>query len=217
MLVIGLTGLPCSGKETVKDFIFALCGERGLKARHFSFSAEIRREALGRGQAEKNIDRDYLTRFAAEIRQQEGPAVLARRIITRVAEAPADVYVVEALRHPAEVETFRARFRDDFILVAVMCEALTMAERLIRRKRSDESRRAKQSLEDALQLIEQERRGDANVNVGAVMRMADLTVPNDGTLAELREAVQSRFAPLLNRLRISNEPPPTQDAGDSES
>jgi dephospho-CoA kinase len=200
MFVIGLTGLPCSGKETVKDFLVKMCRERGLRVSHFSFSGEIRREAVARGRTGSDIDRDFLTGLVAEMRSQEGPAVLARRIIAHIGTEVADVYIVEALRHPAEAETLRRRYGGDFVLAAVTSAPRIMAERLLRRKRVDESRTAKQSVEDALQLIEKEQRGDANINVGAVLDMADLTIPNDNTLADLQQSVATRFAPLLDRL-----------------
>lgn len=200
MKVIALTGPPCSGKETVKDILLEMCAERGLTARHLSFSGEIKREALARGAAESDIDRDTLTSLVGEMRRAEGAGVLAGRIVRRVAEEPADLCVVEAVRHPAEADVLREAFGEDFLLAAVTADVRTMAERLLARPRPDESRTAGQSLEVAEQLIRREIEGDpaSSVQIGRCIEMADLTVENRDTLEKLRRAVRAQFDAVLN-------------------
>ena len=203
MKVIALTGPPCSGKGTVKDMIFEICAQRGLAARYLGFSDEIKREALARDMRLSEVDRDDMTRLVAAMRAAEGPGLLAERIVQRIAEAPADVYVVEAVRHPAEADILREAYGDDFSLVAVTAEVRTMAERLLARPRSDESRAAKQSLQVAEQLIRREMDGDddAGVHVGRCIQMADITVENNGTLDDLRRTVHEQLGALVPSAR----------------
>jgi len=202
MRVIALTGPPCSGKETVKDILFRMCARRGLRAAHLSFSGEIRREALSCGMSEADLDRDALTRLVAEMRAQEGPGVLAKRIVQRVRETPADVHIVEAVRHPAEAEILRGTFGEDYRLAAVTADVGTMVRRLLARPRADESRTARRSPHVAEQLIRREIQGDeeAGVLVGRCIEMADVTIPNDGTLDDLARRVRARLGDFLDAL-----------------
>ena len=199
MNVIGLTGAPCSGKGTVKDVLFAMCAERGLTALHFSFSDEIKAEAIARGIPEAEIDRDCMIGVVGGMRKAEGPGVLAGRVARRVAENPADVYVVEAVRHPAEVDALRHAFGHAFTLAAVVAEVDTMAQRLIDRPRADESRTAKKSPDVARNLVQRELTGGegTSVQVGRCIAMADVTLPNTGTLEDLEAAVRTLFDAIL--------------------
>jgi dephospho-CoA kinase len=198
--VIGLTGLPSSGKETVKNYLFEMCRQRRLKARHFSFSDEIKREARARGWPEEPLDRDRLTALVGQMRSAEGPGVLARRIIERIASSGADVYVVEAIRHPAEVELLRTQYQRDFTLAAVVASLRTIAERLVARARQDESAAARASVEDAIRLLERELRGSGagSIHVGSCIELADVTLRNDGTFEDLKRTVRATFSPVLD-------------------
>lgn len=197
--VIGLTGPPCSGKERVKDFICELCAERGLRALHLSFSDEIKREALRRGTARPQIDRDRIVQLARRMRRAEGPGVIAGRIVRRISGEKADVYVAEAIRHPAEAEILRRAYGADFVLASVDSKIRTMARRLLSRTREDESPTARGSLRAAQDLIRRELRGDeaAGTEVGRAMETADVKIANRGTLAELRDNVRRLFQDVI--------------------
>ena len=201
MKVIGLTGLPSVGKEAVWDFINELCLERGLKAIHISFSDEIRREATLLGVAKDKLDRESITALVGRMRLTEGFGVLARRIARRIRDEHADIYVVEAIRHPAEVEVLRESYPMSFVLAAVVAELETIAQRLIERARIDESPAALKSMDRAVELLERELRGNGGVtiDVGKCIKMADVVIHNDGSLADLREDVRRTFEPMIGR------------------
>jgi len=190
--IIGLTGLPCVGKGVVKDCLIEWCAQRGWRAMHLSFSDEIRHEARACGLNAADLDRDRLHTLVADMRAREGPAVLADRIIRRICAAPAperaDVYVVEAIRHPTEVAHLRTAFGAAFLLVAVTADFDRIIAWMNARRRGDESRAALQSRDVALALLQKELNGgpDVSVNVGACIAQADHVLANDGTLEELR-------------------------------
>lgn len=199
MKVIGLTGLPSVGKEAVWAFINEMCIEKGLKALHLSFSNEIKREAELLGLTKDKLDRDSITSLVGRMRLAEGFGVLARRIARRIRSESADVYVVEAIRHPAEVDELRNAYHGAFVLGAVVAELETIAQRLIERGRSDESRAAMSSLDQAMELLDRELRGNGGVtiDVGKCIELADIVIHNDGTLADLRADVRRTFEPIL--------------------
>jgi len=191
MIVIGLTGVPSTGKGVVKDCLAAWCAARGLRLSHLSFSGEIRAEAKSRGLVPETLDREQLRAIVTEMRAGEGAGVLAARLIGRIREMPAadraDIYVVEAVRHPDEINELRRAFGEAFRLVAITADLERVAEWMLARRRPDEARGALASKAAAVALLEKELCGgdDLAVDVSACIEAADCVIENDGTLDDL--------------------------------
>ena len=203
MIVIGLTGVPCVGKGVVKDCLTAWCAARGLRLSHLSFSDEIRAEAKARGLTAEALDREQLRAIVTEMRAKEGAGVLAARLIGRIREtAPAEraqVYVVEAVRHPDEIGELRRAFGEAFRLVAITADLERVAEWMLARRRPDEARGVLASKEAAVSLLEKELRGrgDLAVDVAACIEAADCVIENDGTLDDLARKTEELARRLI--------------------
>jgi len=201
--VVGLTGLPCSGKGEVSRLLLRRAAMQGWRAEQLSFSDQIKEEARRRGIPQEDFDRELLSELAMELRAKEGPGVLAARIVRKIESWPEptpDLFVVEALRHVAEVQTLREAFGRRFILVAVESERDLISRRLLSRRRPDESPLALRSREAAERLLEQELSGEASglgPNVGQCMAAADARLVNNGTLQELAESVSRLFERVI--------------------
>lgn len=201
--VIGLTGLPSSGKGEVVAAFMAFAHERGLRAEHLSFSDQIKDEARSRGYGDDQFERSLLSRIGTEMRETEGPGVLAARIVKKIetwTDPCPDIFVVEALRHVGEVETLRAAYGDRFTFIAVESDLPVIARRLIARRRPDESREAMQSEDNAIRLLEEELNGaesSQSPNVGQTMALADVHILNNGTLDKLRRETGRVFAKIV--------------------
>jgi adenylosuccinate synthase len=195
--VIGLTGLPSSGKGEATRILKELAAERGWRTAQLIFSDQIKEELRRRGVAESRIDREMLSRVGAEMREAEGPGVLAERIAARIRSWPEPVpelFIVDGVRHPGEIEALRRAFGARFVLAAVEAEPGEIARRLIARGRADESREALRSEEDARRVLERELLGKVSAlgpNVGECARLADACLPNHGTLDDLRARVRA--------------------------
>lgn len=191
MIVIGLTGVPSVGKGAVKDYLATWCAARGLRLSHLSFSGEIRAEAKARGLVPEALDREQLRAIVTEMRAGEGAGVLAARLVGRIRGTPAperaDVYIVEAVRHPDEIGELRRAFGEAFRLVAITADLERVAEWMLARRRSDEARGALASKAAAVALLEKELRGsdDLAVDVSACIEAADCVIENDGALNDL--------------------------------
>ena len=200
--VIGLTGVPSSGKGEVAAALMQLCEARGWRVAHLSYSDRIKEEARARGHSDEEFERGLLSRIGTELRDTEGPGALSKRIAAKIKSWPApvpEVFIVEALRSAGEVEALREEFGDRFRLIGVECEPRIIARRLIARQRADEDRAALQSEENAIRLIEKELNGEgpANApNVGRTLQLADLRIRNNDTLDDLRQTVADFFAEL---------------------
>lgn len=181
MLVLGITGRNCAGKDSVADVL-----ERRGFERH-SLSDVLRVELRARG---AEITRSALIDVGRELRAAEGPAVLADRMkrmirTTRVA--------LVSVRSPAEVASLRRL--DGFVLVSVEAPA---EERF----RRETSRRREGPVPTFAEFAELERRedsSDANAQqLGAAIALADRVVTNDGSLADL----EARVVRLLEELHV---------------
>jgi len=199
--VIGLTGLPSSGKGEVAAAILSAAATHGWRCAHLSFSDEIKAEALRRGHDAGTLDRELLSRVATDLRRTGGSGILAERIVDRISSWPEpvpEVFVVEALRHIGEAAVLRRRFGERFSLVAVVADLPVIAGRLLRRARPDESPAALRSVQDAIRLLETELRGSSPEapNVGQTIAIADVRIENNGTLEDLRSRVTALFEQL---------------------
>ena len=200
--IIGLTGLPSVGKGEVACALAGLAAARGWRLASISFSDQIKDEAKSRGIPEASFTREILSRIGTELREKEGPGVLAARIAGKIKTWPSprpEVFVCDGVRHPGEVEALRAAFGKRFTLVAVEAEPREIVRRLIARRRPDESPDALRSEEGAIRLLEQELNGAPGKNapnVGDCIRIADHRIADHGTLEDLRHAVEKFFRPL---------------------
>ena len=194
--VIGLTGVPSVGKGEAVRFLREWAEGRGWRVGYLSFSDQIKEEALARGLSATGLTRERISVIVTEMREAGGPAVLAERILAKIRQIPeaerAEVFVIEAVRHVAEIEFLRQALGTRFRLFGVVADLDTIAERLLARARPDESREAMRGKPSALAMIRQELRGQAKargVDVGACIEQADVVVENSGTLDDLRKAV----------------------------
>ena len=175
-MILGLSGLNGSGKGEVVSY---------LEARSFyplSLSDVLRDELAARGVEET---RERMIETGRELRTAEGPGALAERLSRKL--VPDRNYVIDSVRHPAEVEVLRSR-TSRFQLIWVDAEEATRLERIrVRGRHGDPD-----TLEE-LRRLEGRELGDpdpAAQQLLAVRDLADFTVQNDGSVAELQETVQ---------------------------
>ncbi len=179
MLVIGITGRNCAGKDTVADVLEA----RGFE-RH-SLSDALRDELAERG---VEPTRAALIDVGRELRAAEGPAVLAERMKRKLRTARATLVSV---RSPAEVAALREL--DGFVLVAVEAPVELRWERERTRRRE----RPAATFEEFVALERREDSTDANAQqLGGAIALADRRVVNDGTL----DVLERRVLDLLGEL-----------------
>jgi dephospho-CoA kinase len=179
MLVIGLTGRNCAGKDTVADLLQARDFER------HSLSDALREELRLRGVP---VTREALIAIGRELRQAEGPAVLAERMKRMIRT---DRVVLVSVRSPAEVESLRRL--PGFVLVAVDARIDVRFER----ERSRRREQAPLTFESFAALEAMEETNDPNAQqLGATIRLADRVLPNDDT----KEALAARVEDLLEDL-----------------
>jgi len=175
MIVIGITGRNCAGKDATADVLESLGFER------HSLSDALRDELRARG---AEITREALIDVGNELRRAEGPAVLAERMKRRIATERA---CLVSVRSPAEVEALRAL--DGFVLLALEAPPAVRFERE-RHRRHERRESVPPTLEAFLAVEERENSNDENAQqLDAAIALADATITNDGDLEDLRADV----------------------------
>ena len=177
MLVIGITGRNCAGKDTVAGTLQA----RGFESH--SLSDVLRVELRRRGE---EITRPALIALGNELRESEGPGVLARRVQSLM---ETDRVALVSVRSPAEVECLREL--PGFVLLGVDAAVEVRFERESKRGRES----APATLAEFKRLEDRENTSNPNAQqLDATMGLADHRLQNDGTLAEFEASVSDVLA-----------------------
>jgi len=181
VLVIGITGRNCAGKDSAAESLI----RRGFE-RH-SLSDVLREELRARGEA---ITRPALIAVGNELRAKEGPGVLARRVQSMMRT---DFVAIVSVRNPAEVACLRGL--EDFVLLGVDAPV----EVRFRRESGRGRESAPQTLDEFVELEERENTADPNAQqLDATMALADHVLVNDGTVEELEEDVAAFVDALVD-------------------
>jgi dCMP deaminase len=188
-MLLGLTGLYCSGKDTAAN---QLVQKHGFI--HYSLSDAIREEATGRGLPHT---RESLISLGNELRTTYGPGVLAERALAKA--QPGRDYAISSIRNPSEVDTLRrvgqllpnaARF----YLVDVFAPMEVRLQRMLARGRPGDPK----TLEELREKEEREKSGDpTQQQLHRCAAMADAILVNDGT----EDVLHGRIDELLRDAR----------------
>lgn len=175
-MILGISGPYGAGKGEAIAFL----RERSFYA--LSLSDVIRDELRLRGESET---RERMIETGNAMRAAGGPAALAERLLAQL--LPDRNYVVDSIRHPAEVEALR-RAGSGFRLLWVDADEATRVERLRRRGRSGDPG----TLDELRRLEGRELASDdpAGQQLLAVRELSDFHVRNDGDLPALHRVLQ---------------------------
>ncbi|MGZ7117253.1 MAG: AAA family ATPase [Methanobacterium sp.] len=173
MHVMGVTGLPGSGKSVVAR----VAGNLGISV--IRMGDVIRDEALKR-----NAD---IGETAVKLRKEYGKYVVALRCIQFIEEisnnSTGDTkFIIEGIRSPEEVEIFRKHF-PDFKVITVHSSPKIRFMRLKGRQRSD----APNNMPDFINRDERE----LNFGIGNVIATSDFMIVNEGPLWKLKKSIKS--------------------------
>ena len=171
-LVLGLTGSNAAGKGEVSAYLAG----RGFVVH--SLSDVLRDEAGRRG---SRSGREELIRLGNELRAQEGPGVLAERVLPRLGERD----VVDSIRNPAEVEVLRRL--PHFVLLGIRAP-----QELRFRRAAARARPGDPATLDEFRRREEQENSDRSTaqQLDATFRLADRIIDNRGDVEGLHAAMQ---------------------------
>jgi len=173
--LIGLTGTNGAGKSEVAAYLM----KRGYG--YVSLSDEIREELRRRGEP---ITREALIAEGNSLRRRFGADVLARRVMRKVKGRT----VIDSIRNSREVDFLRQK--KGFILVAVDAPLELRYARARKRGREEPAR----SLEEfAAEENREMAAGSGGQQLRRCLRLADVTIVNDGSLEDLHRRLEERL------------------------
>jgi dephospho-CoA kinase len=172
-LVLGLTGMPGSGKSVVVKVA------KTLGYDSVAMGDVVREEAKLRGlePTPENIGHVML-----QLRHMDGTGAIATRSIPRIEKAEKQKVVVDGIRSLAEVEEFRKHFQE-FKLMAIQSSPETRFKRLYNRRRSDDA-------QDWDAFYERDMR-ELSVGLGGAIAMSEYAIVNEGPLATVKTNVKA--------------------------
>src|SRR5262252_5670540 len=184
-MLIGLTGRNASGKGEVARYL------QRKSFYYYSLSDAIRDEIRSRGE---EPTRERLIIVGNELRQRYGSNILAERVLAKIEDDKH--YVIDSIRNPAEVETFRTA--KNFKLIRIEAPAEIRFQRILSRQRESDPR----TLEEFVALENREAEGDdTSQNLVKVELMADHVLSNDTTLEKLYPKIDQLLAQLLKEVQ----------------
>ena len=173
--------MPGAGKSVVRELV------RRMDYPVVVMGDEIREEARRRN---LKPTPENLGRIMLRLREEEGPAAVAKRCITKMKRRKDNVIVVEGIRSPQEVDEFRKHF-PSFTLVAIQASPRTRFRRLFQRKRSDDPESWEVFMERDLREIE--------VGVEQAIISADHLIVNEGTIAQMKRKTREVLQEVLGK------------------
>lgn len=186
---IGLTGRMASGKgEAVRILV-------GYGFRYVSLSDIVRREAA---RDDPNVSRARMQDIGNRLRAEGGAGVLGRMVRELVLAAPEPRWVIDGIRNPAEVRELKKI--GDFFLIGIDCSIPTILARMKERGRATDAL-GEGELRAILEREWGQGEPEGGQQVGPTLAMADFTVANDGTLADLK----SRLDGVLEKIGVRHE------------
>ena len=177
-LVIGLAGMPGSGKSVVVDMA------RKMGYDIVVMGDVIRQETLKRG---LELTPQNVGKVMLELRQKSGNYVIAQKCVPKIEEQASSKVLIDGLRSLFEADIFKEHFTK-FSLVAVQASPQIRFSRLSSRGRSDDPVEWK--------VFQERDMRELGVGLGNVIAMAEQVIVNDNSL----EYVKAKAKASLERI-----------------
>ena len=178
--VIAMSGMPGAGKG-----IASQAGKQ-LGFDVFVLGDVIREETERRGldPTPQNMGAVML-----DIRAKEGPAVVARRLMSKIEQSKASTVIIEGIRSLHELNEIRTKY--EVVPLAIHASPKTRFERLLSRNRSDDPK--------TWETFQERDFRELDVGLGHVLALADIVLVNEGNIPELELA----FRKAVSKLNLS--------------
>jgi len=178
--VIAILGMPGAGKGVASE------AAKRLGFEVLVLGDVIRRETERRGlePTPENVGRVML-----QVRKDEGPAVVAKRLVPEIEASNSQTVIVEGIRSEDEVRELRSRY--EVVTIGIYASPKTRFQRLLARGRSDDPK--------TWDTFYDRDNRELNVGLCRVIALADVLLSNEGTIDEL----QSSFEATLKKLNES--------------
>lgn len=180
MKIIAFTGMPASGKSEAVQ----IAKDKGIPVIRMGDLVWEETKRQGKPLDDKNVGD-----IANGMRKTHGMDVWAKRTVEKIRSLKKPSHlVIDGVRNLEELECFKKELGLDFIVVAIDASDEQRRKRAIARGRSDDSK-------DLRDLEERDKR-EISWGLQKVIADADIVIPNQGSLEELRKQIIKLFRSL---------------------
>jgi len=180
-LVVGLVGMPGSGKSVVVETAQA----RGFDV--VVMGDVVREETRKRG---LELNPQNIGIVMLDLRKTNGVDVIAEKCVPYIEQTKGDKVIVDGLRSLDEAEVFKKHF-PSFSLIAVHASPETRFNRLNRRQRSDDP--------DEWEVFHERDLRELSVGLGNAIAMAEYIIINEDDKKDTKARVAETLARLEER------------------
>jgi dephospho-CoA kinase len=117
-----------------------------------------------------------------KLREEEGPAIIAKMCIPKIENTKSDGVIVDGLRSLHELKEYKRHF-EKFVLIAIHASPETRFQRLFRRKRSDDPR--------GWTTFHERDMRELSVGLGDLVVLSDYLIVNEGAKTETEEKIRN--------------------------
>jgi dephospho-CoA kinase len=180
MKIIAFAGMPFSGKsEAVK-----IAKEQNIPV--IRMGDMVWEETKNKGFEINDENVEYV---ANNMREEYGKDIWAQRTIDKIKTIePAKILVIDGIRNIEEIEFFKSKLGDDFLLIAVDVPKNIRYKRAMSRGRED----------DSLDIEKIKKRDERELGWGldTVIESADIVISNEDSIEEFRKRIEDVFYSL---------------------
>ena len=169
-MIIGLTGMPGSGKSTVADYL----------RDKYKFSiinmGDVVRDAMSAEGLE--INSDSLREFSENMRKAYGYAAIAQMTVKVIGNKYKGKHLcIDGIRSPWEIRYFKDTLDSEFVMLAIDCPTEIRHSRLLARSRKDDP-----ETKEGLSKRDEKEEG---FGVLEAIKLADFKLSNTSTIEAL--------------------------------
>ncbi|MBI4406374.1 AAA family ATPase [Candidatus Micrarchaeota archaeon] len=190
-LFLGFTGTFASGKDTAISLIADRFRNKALQVSTSDLAREeVRKKGLP-------ITRENIRLVANEMRLKHGAGFFGKKAVQIIKDnlRSYEVFLVSGTRSVGEIQALRQAFGKNFYLIAVDAPVEERYKRIKTRAREDEH---VLSFEDFKKSEELEMKGAKHgQNIAQVMKLADFTIQNTGSVQELEEKIEEFLKKIM--------------------
>jgi len=171
-LVVGLGGMPGSGKSLVVD-----------AAKEMGYAVVVMGDVIREETAKRGLELtpQNVGKIMLELRKEGGNTVVAAKCIPKIESQPEGKVLVDGLRSLYEVDAFKQHFQK-LSVVAVHASPETRFNRLFSRRRSDDPA--------VWEVFHERDMRELSVGLGNVIAMAEQIVVNDNSPEQVKETIK---------------------------
>jgi dephospho-CoA kinase len=173
MKIIAFTGMPASGKSEAVH----LAKEKGIPVIHMGDMVWEETKRQGKTLDDKNVGE-----VANNMRKKYGMDVWAKRTAEKINSLKkSPLLVIDGVRNMEEIEFFKKELGMNFLVIAIDAPDELRRKRAIARGRTDDSKNLKD--------LEERDRREIRWGLQKVIADADIVIPNNGSLDDLKKQV----------------------------